>query len=226
MVATREGPDVSVKLREEFDDDGVAGLRDKVALRHFQFVAFERASSGQKMIAGSRSQNEKIGGLPFAFDTVAWFFAGGLHGNNVGLLYFAACLLRALEQETIQNFSRIDDDGLRHFESGALIVARDEFDGVNQFFGMGILEKKRVTLRCLVSEAAAARLFPRQMLIKNDDFVSRARQLLAAHRAGRPAADDRNLRHGTTSVVSRTGGYQARTPTRAGKSPGRNRRSV
>ena len=49
-------------------------------------------------------------------------------------------------------------------------------------------------------QAAAARFFPRQMLVKKFDFVARARKLFTAHCAGRSAADDCYLGHGSVSL--------------------------
>ena len=39
MIAAREGPDVAFEMGEEFYGDGVGGLRNEIALGHFQFVA-------------------------------------------------------------------------------------------------------------------------------------------------------------------------------------------
>jgi hypothetical protein len=44
-------------------------------------------------------------------------------------------------------------------------------------------------------QPAAAGFFPGQMLVENIDGVTRTGQLFAAHRAGRAAADDRNVCH-------------------------------
>jgi hypothetical protein len=44
-------------------------------------------------------------------------------------------------------------------------------------------------------QATAAWFFPRETLVKNIDGMTSARQLLAAHRAGRSPADDRNVCH-------------------------------
>jgi hypothetical protein len=38
MIAARERPDVPIEVREKFDDDGVRGLRNEVALGNFEFV--------------------------------------------------------------------------------------------------------------------------------------------------------------------------------------------
>jgi hypothetical protein len=46
-----------------------------------------------------------------------------------------------------------------------------------------------------MGQPTAARLFPSEMLVKNIDGMTRAGQLLAAHGAGRSAADDRNFCH-------------------------------
>src|SRR5260370_24008802 len=39
MIAARERPDITFKVRQELDGDGVFGLRHEVTLRHFQLVA-------------------------------------------------------------------------------------------------------------------------------------------------------------------------------------------
>src|SRR5262249_43359183 len=106
-----------------------------------------------------------------------------------------------------------------------LVVARNQLNGTNQLFGMRIIQQERVSLRGLVSESAAARLFPRKMLIENDNFVPGARQLLAAHCSRRSSADNRYLGHGSTSVFLETS-WNGRTLRRAGRSLGQNRRSV
>jgi hypothetical protein len=82
-----------------------------------------------------------------------------------------------------------------HIQRGAMIVTADQFDGMNQFFGIGIVQQEGKALDGLVSEPAAARFFPGQMLVKKLNRMARPGQLLAAHRAGRSAADDRNVCH-------------------------------
>jgi hypothetical protein len=52
-----------------------------------------------------------------------------------------------------------------------------------------------------MSQTTAAGFFPSEALIKNVDLVSRARNLLTAHRAGRSAADNRNLSHDPISLL-------------------------
>jgi hypothetical protein len=66
---------------------------------------------------------------------------------------------------------------------------------VDEFFGAGIIEKKRKTLNGFVSKAAAAGFFPGKMLVENVNFVTGAGELFAAHRSRRSAADDCNYRH-------------------------------
>src|SRR4029077_7875294 len=50
--------------------------------------------------------------------------------------------------------------------------------------------------------SAAAGLFPCEVLVKNVDFVPRARKLLTAHRAGRSAADNYYLCHDRISLMA------------------------
>jgi hypothetical protein len=58
---------------------------------------------------------------------------------------------------------------------------------------MLVVQQEGETFHRFVREPAAARFFPRQVLVKNPDFVPRSRKLLAAHCAGGPAPDDRYL---------------------------------
>jgi len=51
------------------------------------------------------------------------------------LLHFAAGTLRAFKEHAVQNFARVDDDGVGHIERSALIVAGNELDRIDEFFG-------------------------------------------------------------------------------------------
>src|SRR5258708_30030375 len=87
-----------------------------------------------------------------------------------------------------------------HLERGAMLLAADQLDGVHQFLGIGIIKQEGEALNGLVRQAAAAGLFPRQVLVKKFDRVARARELFATHCAGRSAADDCYLGHGRVSL--------------------------
>jgi len=81
-----------------------------------------------------------------------------------------------------------------------LLFAADQLDGIHEFFWVGIIEQKREALNGFVRQPAAAWFFPCQVLVKKIDFVARASQLLATHRAGRSTADDRYLGHVRVSL--------------------------
>ena len=82
-----------------------------------------------------------------------------------------------------------------HFERGAVLLAADELDGVDQLLGMRIVEQEREALDGFVGESAAAGLFPGEMLVKKIYLVTSASELLATHCAGGPAANDCNFGH-------------------------------
>src|SRR6266404_1857886 len=42
VIASRERPDITLKVSQEFDGDGVSGLWDKIALGHLQLIALQR----------------------------------------------------------------------------------------------------------------------------------------------------------------------------------------
>src|SRR5579863_7759843 len=84
---------------------------------------------------------------------------------------------------------------MRHVERRAVIVAADQLNGTYQFFRIWIVEQKGEVLNGLVSQPAAARLLPRQVLIENTNRMSGARKFRAAHCARGSAADDRYVRH-------------------------------
>src|SRR5215470_11272672 len=101
MIATREGPDIAVKVRKELDDDGVFGLRNEIALRDFKFVLLERTRFGQKLVARAGGEYQKVGGVPFAFDAIARFFSRRVDGDDVGAAHFAAGFAGAVQQQTV-----------------------------------------------------------------------------------------------------------------------------
>src|ERR671923_478855 len=195
MVVARKGPDVAFKLRKEFDDDGIGVLRDKVALGHFKLIALEGAASGHQLIARAGSEDEKIRFEPFPFDAVAGLRAVDVNAHHAGALQRAAGFLGALEKQTVQNFARINHDGMGHFEGGVMLLAADELDGVDELFGIGIVEQEREALDGFVSESSAAGFLPGEMLVKKIYLVAGSRELLATHSAGGPAAYDCNFGH-------------------------------
>ena len=82
-----------------------------------------------------------------------------------------------------------------------MLIAADQLDLANQFFWIRIVQQEREALDRFMRQPAAARLFPRQVLVKNRNFISGARQLLAAHGPGRSSADDRYLSHSCASLA-------------------------
>ena len=76
-----------------------------------------------------------------------------------------------------------------------MFLAADEVDGMNQLFGIRIVEQEREALDGFVGESAAAGFFPGEVLVKEIYFVTGAGELLAAHCAGGPAANNCNFGH-------------------------------
>jgi len=99
----------------------------------------------------------------------------------VRAINLASGVLSAFEEHPVQNGARVNDDGVAHFEPGALLIAGDELDGVNEFFGIRIVEQERKALNGLMREAAAAGLFPREVFVEDANGMTGAGQLFATH---------------------------------------------
>ena len=82
-----------------------------------------------------------------------------------------------------------------HFQRSVMLLAADDVDFSDQFFGVGIIEEKWETLDGFVGQAAAAGLFPRQMFIEYGDVIASAGELFAAHGARRTTPDNRYFSH-------------------------------
>src|ERR1700722_5513893 len=82
-----------------------------------------------------------------------------------------------------------------HLQRSMMFFAADDVDFSDQFFGVGVVEEKRKTLNGLMGQAAAAGLFPSQVLIKNGDVISSAGELLAPYGARRTTTDNRYFSH-------------------------------
>ena len=220
MIAAWERPDVALELGQKFNNNRVGGLRDEIALGHFQFVALKRARFRMEVIASASGEHQKIGGLPFAFEAIAWLFTRSIDAHDVRALNLAARFFGASEKHAIEHGARVNDDGMTHVESHALPDAADELDGADELLGIRIVEEKRETLDGFVGQAAAAGLFPGEMLVKNTDAMPGARKLLAAHGAGWAAADDGNFRHLRVSLSPAIRSW-ARKQVKAGRIPDR-----
>lgn len=135
MVVAGEGPDVAFKLAEEFDLDGVAGIGNEIALGDFQFGGLEWAGGGSKTVARARGEDQEIGGAPFAVGAIARAEGVGVDGGDAGAADGAAGGGGAVEEEAVEDGAGIDDDGVGKLELDAVVVAGDEFGGVDEFFG-------------------------------------------------------------------------------------------
>src|SRR5262249_28554720 len=101
---------------------------------------------------------------------------------------------------------------MAHVQQGVLIIAGDELDRMDQLLLVGVIEQKREVLNGLVSEPPAAGLLPRQMLVKDLNPVTRARELLATHGSGRSAADDCDVCHLDISLTAPNSARGVRNP--------------
>jgi hypothetical protein len=71
---------------------------------------------------------------------------------------------------------------------------------MNELLGIRIVEQEREALDGFVGKAATAGLFPGEVLVKKIYFVTGTRELLAAHCAGGPSANDCNFGHSVLSL--------------------------
>src|SRR5712692_3011247 len=104
-IAARERPDISFKVRQELDGDGVADLRHKVALSHLHLVAVQGPCFGEQLIARTGRENQKIGFLPSAFHAVARLRRSGVHIHHPGTLHVATRIPRAIQEHAVEDRS-------------------------------------------------------------------------------------------------------------------------
>ena len=140
MVGAGKGPDVALEIGEKLDDDFLGGLRDEVALGHFELIAVQGARAGEKLIARACGEDQEIGGAPLAINGVARLVRGSIHFVDAGAVNLATGLASAIEKQAIQDGARIDDDGMLEVELGAMIFGADDFDVVNKLFWTRIIQ--------------------------------------------------------------------------------------
>jgi hypothetical protein len=106
------------------------------------------------------------------------------------VMYAATGFASAVEQQSVQNGTGINDDGMLQCQRSARVFRADDFDFLNELFGQRIIEQKRKALRGFVRQATATGLFPGEVLIENVHGVAGASELLAAHGARRAPTDN------------------------------------
>src|SRR5579862_8115632 len=195
MVAAGEGPDIPVEVRKKFDDDGIFGARNEIALGDLKFVLLERAGFWKQLVACAGGKNQEVRGMPLALHAIARLFRRGIHRYDTRTVDGTTGFARAVEQQAIKHGPRVNDDGVRHLEPGPLLVAGNQIDRMNQLLGIGVVEQKRKALNGFVSQPAAAGLFPGEMFVKDFYRVTGAGKLFATDGTGRTATDDCNLCH-------------------------------
>jgi len=195
VIFAGERPDIAFEIGKKLDDDLFRSLRDEIALSHFEFVFGKSTGTGKELIAGSGGQNDEVSFAGFAVDGIARLIESGVDLVDAERVDAAAGGASAVEEQTVQNGARVDDDGMAEVEMGAMILSADDFDVANELFWMIVVQKEWVALGGLVREAAPTRLFPRKMLVVDVDGMAGQSELFAAHCAGRAATDNDIVSH-------------------------------
>ena len=86
-----------------------------------------------------------------------------------------------------------------HVEAGTLAAAGNQLGGLNDFFRLRAVQQEGVKTDGFMSKAAAARLFPCEVLVIEGDIESGSGQLLATHGPGGASANDRDIFHSNLS---------------------------
>jgi hypothetical protein len=195
MVGTRERPDVTGHAVQEFDFDEILARRNEIAESDFEILGAKRGGAGEELIACASSENDEIGCVVFASGRELYFTRIGIHTSDARVMDSTSGGFGALEQKAVEDGAGINHQRLGHFKTGAMAAAGNQFGAVNFFFCRGPVEEEWIFFDGLVSEAATAGLFPREMLVKKSDAESGAAQLFGAESPGGAPAHDGNLLH-------------------------------
>src|SRR5208282_2154987 len=101
----------------------------------------------------------------------------------------------AVEQQAIQHFARIDDDGAVEMEKGALAGAGNELALADELFGLRAFAEEGIGAEGFLGEAAATGLFPGEMLVVDGNAETCGGQTLAAEGSGRASTHDGDISH-------------------------------
>ena len=210
MIGTRKGPEIAVHAIQEFDFDDFFFCRDEIAERDFEILRAKRGGIRQQLISRAGGEHNEVGNMFAASggerDAGADFFAVsfglGFDASDAGVDRVATGGCGALEQQAVEDRAGINYQRARHLKTRAMAAAGNQLGGADFFFGLRTAEKERVALDGFVREAAAAGLFPGEMLVEERDVEACAGEFFSAEGAGRPAANNGNLLHSVVTRIS------------------------
>src|ERR1700730_13212720 len=131
MIRAWKRPDVALELWQKLDNDLLGSLRHEIALGHLQLVRLQSPRLRKQLVPRSPGQHHKIGGAPFALQRIARLLRIGVNALDALLVNLATGLLCAIQQQSIQDSARIDDDRLLELKSCTLILRADDLDFAN-----------------------------------------------------------------------------------------------
>lgn len=190
MVATRKRPEIALELLQEFDLDDVFFGGDEITEGHFEIGSAQCGGLREELVAGAGGDDDKVGEMRICTDGETRLLARDIQRSDARANSRASRGDGAIEEKRVQDFARVDDDGMAHLEASAVPLARNQFGDTHDFFRLGRIEKKRILFDGLVGESATAGFFPGEALVENGYAETGACEALATERARWSAADD------------------------------------
>lgn len=195
MVSARKGPEIAGHAIEEFDFDDFFFDGNEVAESDFEIARTKRSCAGEELVARAGGEDDKIGGVFCARCGERNLRAGSVHAGDASVMHSASGGFGTAEEQAVQNGTGIDYQRTRHLKAGTMSAGGDEFGVMNLFFGGRAVEEEGIFFDGFVGEAAAAGLFPSQMLVEKRDVESGNAQFFGAKSAGGTAANNGNAFH-------------------------------
>src|SRR5271170_615016 len=196
MIGARKGPQVPLKLLQEFHLNYIFFGGHEIAESYFQIERAERGRFRQQLVARAGSEHHEIRPAFFSAGHQAHLRAVCIHAGHARTHRGAARSDGAVKQQAIENLARVDDDGMAHLESGAMPAAGNQLRSAHDFFWLRPVEQEGIGFDGLMGEAAAAGFLPGETLVENGDAETAAGKALPAKRAGGSASDNRDVFHG------------------------------
>src|SRR5438105_8183275 len=112
MVATRERPDIALQAAHELHLDYVRARGNEIAKSSLQIGGRQGTSGRKERVPRAGCQDQKICVLHYIFGGEGWRLSRNVNRADARVNDAASGVCRALEQKSIQNGARIDDDGM------------------------------------------------------------------------------------------------------------------
>src|ERR1019366_5543624 len=195
VAAPRKDPDVTFQARQELNIDAVLVAGHVIPQRGHGVAGHELRSHVAQRLARAGGHDAIVPLRNAAAGAQAPPRAAARYFPDARLFDLDSGGAGALQKHAVQVEPGVDHQRVVELQGGFAPARRRQNGFPDEPLGGVVVDEKRISIVCLVGQAAAARLLPGQLLVEQRDAQAGVGQPLARESSRGTAAQDRDMLH-------------------------------